>query len=67
MKDPYQTQRKSSVKTVDPFEMKSFFDQITTLLVEGSQDGLKEEFPAVMTSLNGECTYITDFKKKRFY
>lgn len=65
MKDSAKMKQKTKPKTIDPFEMKSFFDQITTLLADGKQDGLKEKSLSDISSLNGECSYITDYKKKK--
>ncbi|MDN3641801.1 LuxR C-terminal-related transcriptional regulator [Lutimonas halocynthiae] len=65
MKDSAKMKQKSKLEKVDPFEMKSFFDQITTLLADGQQDGLKEKTLPNIASLNGECSYITDYKKKK--
>lgn len=65
MKESGKIKRKTKSETVDPFEMKSFFDQITTLLGDEQRDGLKEKGIQDITSLNGECSYITDYKKKK--
>lgn len=65
MKESGKIKRKTKSETVDPFEMKSFFDQITTLLTHGQQVDMKEKSVSGLTSLNGECSYITDYKKKK--
>lgn len=65
MKDSAKMKQKTKPETIDPFEMKSFFDQITTLLADGKQDDLKEKSWLGIAPLNGECTYITDYKKKK--
>lgn len=65
MRKSSKIQQNNQKETVDPFEMKSFFDQITSLLID-NQEGLnkKEELSEIL-SMNGECRYIIDYKKKK--
>ncbi len=65
MNDQNKSNQKSKHEHVDPMEMKSFFDQITRLLVVDNKHDLKSEYPEVLESLPGECTYIIDFKNRK--
>lgn len=64
MNDQHDIHRNSTDETVDPFEMKSFFDQITTLLSDDLTHNHQTDFSDVLRSLPGECVYIVDFKNK---
>jgi len=64
MKDANRSKRKSIYDTVDPLEMKSFFDQITVLLSDVQQQDPKKIPSAVFKSIPGECTYIIDYTNK---
>lgn len=65
MKDHFKLYRDALIDNIDPLEMKSFFEKVTSLL-SGEEDGpsiamLPDDFPI----LPGECCYITDYKAKR--
>ena len=64
MNDQSNANRKSVRETVDPFEMKSFFDQITTLLTDVPGNRHRIDLPELLRAWPGECVYITDYKKK---
>ena len=65
MNDSYRSNRKSIKDTVDPLEMKSFFDQITALLSDVQQQEHKKIPSVEIRSIHGECTYIVDYKNKK--
>ena len=65
MKVSAKMKQKAKPETIDPFEMKSFFDQITTLLADEQRGGGKDKTLQDITSVNGECSYIVDYKKKK--
>ena len=64
MKDANRSNRKSMYDTVDPLEMKSFFDQITVLLSDVQQQEPKKTPSAEFKSTPGECTYVIDYINK---
>jgi len=64
MNDSYRSNRKSIYDTVDPFELKSFFDQITSLLSDVQLEDQKKNPLAAFKAIPGECTYIVDYKNK---
>lgn len=64
MNDAYRSNRKSIHDTVDPLEMKSFFDQITSLLSDVKQGEHKKITSLQFKSMPSECSYIVDYKNK---
>lgn len=65
MKDYLKRHRDALIDNLDPLEMESFFDQVTSLLATEKDQAVLNDAPEEFQSLPGECSYITDYKAKR--
>jgi DNA-binding CsgD family transcriptional regulator len=65
MKDNLKRHRDALIDNLDPLEMESFFEQVTSLLSAEKDQDQTGDLPHHFHSLPGECSYITDYKTNR--